>query len=80
MKDLEGKSEEERKTTLGNRLFYKIEAVLAEDQKKFVPKIAGMLLDTELFQTEEVLKLLEDPKELKETVTEALEMIQEQTA
>jgi len=36
-----------------------------------------MLLDAELFSNEEVLKLLEDPKELKDNVIEALEMIQE---
>lgn len=64
MKDLEGKSEEERKTILGNPLFHKVQAILSEAQKSLAPKISGMLLDPEVFATEELLKLLEDPKEL----------------
>jgi hypothetical protein len=79
MKDLEGKSEEERKVILGNPLFHKVNAILSEEQKSLAPKIAGMLLDPELFETQELLRLLENPNELKETVVEAIEMIQEKT-
>ena len=79
MKDLEGKSEEEKKTILGNPLFHKINVLLTEEQKPLAPKIAGMLLDPELFTTEEILSFLENTNELKENVTQALEMIQEQT-
>lgn len=58
----------------------KIAAELSEADKSQTNKIAGMLLDFEIYSVEEIIGMLNNTDELKENIATALDLIQEATA
>lgn len=58
----------------------KINAELSEADKAQTNKIAGMLLDFEIYSVEEIIGMLNNAEDLKENIATALDLIQEATA
>lgn len=58
----------------------KIAAELSEADKSQTNKIAGMLLDFEIYSVEEIIGMLNNTDDLKENIATALDLIQEATA
>ena len=68
-------SVEEQKNTLGNIMYQRVKSVQKDEE--LIPKITGMLIDTEVLEFDEIMEIIEDEKALKERIEEAIEVIKE---
>ncbi len=48
------------------------------DHKIYVSSITGMLIDLNVFTTEQIIQMLKDPNELRERIEEAKNLIEEE--
>ena len=69
------KSVDEQKNFLGNIMYARVRSM--QKDESLIPKITGMLIDTEVLEFEEILEIIEDDKALKERIDEAIEVINE---
>ena len=68
-----GKSVDDQKNFLGNIMYARVRSM--QKDESLIPKITGMLIDTEVLEFEEILEIIEDDKALKERIDEAIEVI-----
>ncbi len=66
---------EERKNRLGNIMYDRVKNF--ESNEQLIPKITGMLIDTEVLDFGEILEIIENDQSLKERINEAIEVINE---
>lgn len=66
---------EERKNRLGNIMYERVKTF--ESNEQLIPKITGMLIDTEVLDFGEILEIIENDVALKERIAEAIEVINE---
>lgn len=74
-KDFQQKSSDQQKEYLGNIMYNRVKSF--EKNEQLIPKITGMLIDTEVLEFEEILEIIENDKSLKERIEEAIEVINE---
>lgn len=67
------KSVDDQKNFLGNIMYARVRSM--QKDESLIPKITGMLIDTEVLEFEEILEIIEDDKALKERIDEAIEVI-----
>jgi len=66
-------SSDEQKNKLGNIMYSRVKSI--QKDETLIPKITGMLIDTEVLEFEEILKIIEEDNILKERIEEAIEVI-----
>lgn len=76
-KEFQSKSTDEQKNLLGNIMYQRVRSVQKDDN--LIPKITGMLIDTEVLEFDEILEIIENDAALKERIEEAIEVINENT-
>lgn len=69
------KNVEFQRTILGELLFPMIQEIIPAQQRDYVPKITGMLIDFSVFEVDDILELFEDNEVLQERVQEAVDLI-----
>lgn len=69
------KSSEEQKNILGNLMYKRIFSIFKDEE--LIPKITGMLIDTEVLDFEEILEIIVEENALRERIDEAIEVINE---
>ena len=76
-KDLDGKMKEELRPILGEPLYKQVPRfmTLTDPGNKLAAKITGMLIDFDVFEVEEIFKMIDDESVLAERVQEAEELI-----
>jgi len=74
-KEFQSKSTDEQKNLLGNIMYQRVRSLQKNEQ--LIPKITGMLIDTEVLEFDEILEIIEDDVALKERIAEAIEVINE---
>ena len=74
-KEFQAKSTDEQKNLLGNIMYNRVRSMQKNEQ--LIPKITGMLIDTEVLEFDEILEIIEDDTALKERIEEAIEVINE---
>ena len=67
------KSLEEQKNFLGNIMYARVRSV--QENEILIPKITGMLIDTDVLEFEEILEIIEDDRALRERIDEAIDVI-----
>lgn len=76
-KDFQSKSTDEQKNLLGNIMYNRVRSMQKDDN--LIPKITGMLIDTEVLEFDEILEIIENDQALRERIDEAIEVINENT-
>lgn len=74
-KEFQAMSVDEQKNRLGNIMYNRVRSVQKNEQ--LIPKITGMLIDTDVLEFDEILEIIEDDNALKERIEEAIEVINE---
>ena len=74
-KDFQGKSTDEQKNMLGNIMYSRVRSM--QKDENLIPKITGMLIDTEVLEFDEILEIIENDQALRERIDEAIEVINE---
>lgn len=64
-----------QRNILGELLFPMVEKLVPDNQNNLAPKVTGMLIDLEVFEITEIIEFIEDQDSLKERVTEAVELL-----
>lgn len=74
-KDFQAKSTDEQKNLLGNIMYSRVRSM--QKDENLIPKITGMLIDTEVLEFDEILEIIENDQALRERIDEAIEVINE---
>jgi polyadenylate-binding protein len=71
--EFEKRSSGDKKNIIGNIMYKRVKNALKDET--LVPKITGMLIDSDVLDFEEILEIIEDNKALEERIKEAIEVI-----
>ena len=70
-------SQEKQKTILGILMYKKVKEL--SPPANLIPKITGMLIDTEVLEIKEIVEILENKDTLRDRITEAISIIETDT-
>ncbi len=76
-KDLDNKTKEELRPVLGEPIYKKVPRLmtLEDNGNRLAAKITGMLIDFDVFEVEEIFKMIDDESVLAERILEAEDLI-----
>ena len=71
--------QENQRTQLGKMIMPLVSRYCDDEYKGDEAKITGMLIDFSVFQVEDILEMMENPKELMDRIREAQNLLQSNT-